>query len=435
MTKLILIAAAGFSCGSFAVTPVNAQSPTYATALPLATIVPLRAALYNPTEEKPGVQFCGESLPANQPDITARWTRTLSRQAALAGSLAALKRRASVVFPIIEPIISRYDIPNDFKYLPLLESALTTRAVSRRGAAGFWQLMPQTAQSMGLSVAHRRDERFHLLKATHAACRYLKQLYQQLGSWLLVAAAYNAGPNYVQQVRRQHPDQHPLALPLKGVTKAYLYQAVAVKELLTRPEAYRDYLSSRHLAALSDSLEQPVTTDERSTILASLDMSAWTPSDSVETEWGIAIPDSTSGVVLLAEADEINETVMDTTADFIDSVAVAPVVAVAKAPLVPRLTTRSLSEGAITEGQLCVFQVVQPITLNGYTFAVGDMIYAHVELLDATTGKAFLRTDKIVTADTQESRPLKLIAADQPRQPGVPIPSRLENWRLEWEQM
>ncbi|CCH51718.1 Membrane-bound lytic murein transglycosylase D [Fibrisoma limi BUZ 3] len=430
MTKLILIAAAGFSCGSFAVTSVNAKSPTYATALPLTTIAPTLFALHKPIEEKPVVRFCGESLPANQPDITARWARTLSRQAARAGSLAALKRRASVVFPIIEPIISRYDIPNDFKYLPLLESALTTRAVSRQGAAGFWQLMPQTAQSMGLSVARRRDERFNLLKATHAACRYLKQLYQQLGSWMLVAAAYNAGPNYVQQVRRQHPDQHPLALPLKGVTKAYLYQAVAVKELLTRPEAYRDYLSSRHLAALSDSLGEAITTDERSTILASLDMSAWTPTDSVETEWGIAIPDSTSGVELLTEADETDEAATTT-----DSVVVAPVADVAKAPSVPRLTTRSLSEGAITEGQLCVFQVVQPVTLNGYTFAVGDMIYAHVELLDATTGKAFLRTDKTVTADTQESRPLKLIAADQPRQPGVPIPSRLENWRLEWEQL
>jgi len=115
------------------------------------------------------IAFCGESMPENMPAVKQRWFRILNRQAAHPSHLTALKRRASVVFPVIDPIIASYGIPKDFRFLPLLESAAINRAVSRRGAAGFWQIMPETGRLLGLRVGKGHDERYDLLKATHAA--------------------------------------------------------------------------------------------------------------------------------------------------------------------------------------------------------------------------------------------------------------------------
>lgn len=384
------------------------------------------------------IHFCGENVPTNHPAILERWIRTLNHQAALASDLTVLKRRASVIFPIIEPILKQYRIPSDFKFLPLLESAVTNRAVSRKGAAGFWQLMPMTAQSMGLNVSRKRDERFNLLKATHAACRYITDLYEQLGSWMLVATAYNAGPNYIQQLTRRHPEVHPMALPYRAAeTKAYLYQTVAIKELLTRPYAYRDRLSSKNLEALSDKANA-ISTDERSTILASFDMSETDQLRLVSQEdangtTAAFIADSTTTVVLLTEEESTPEIIEDTLAtDATETIAKAPVDVPAPVST-DRIMTRSLSEGNVAEGQLCVFQVVQPITINGRTFEVGDVIQAHVEIIDAGSRRVFLRADRLTKAQTQETIPLKLVATEQPRQPGVALPNRFEGWKLSWE--
>jgi len=444
MTKRLLLLAARVGC-IFVSWSAVAQSATNFIALNTGTVAVLTSAKRTIAKADELVHFCGENLPTNHPAITERWTRTINRQAAMAGDLTILKRRASVVFPIIEPILKQYRIPSDFKFLPLLESAVTNRAVSRRGAAGFWQLMPQTAQSLGLSVSHRHDERFNLLKATHAACRYINELYEQLGSWMLVASAYNAGPNYIQQLTRQHPGQHPMALPYRAAeTKAYLFQAVAIKELLTHPQAYRDHLSSNHFAALSDN-DTPVGSLERASILASFDMnersaalaSAGTGDESEADEAGIEptfIADSTTTVVLLTDEEEtlaeiITEKPAETSPKLTETPALVPTVALP----VGRLVTRSMSEGPLVEGQLCIFQVVQPITINERKFAVGDVIQAHIEIIDAVSGRVFLRTDRLTTAQTQETSSLKLVATEQPRKPGVARPSRLEDWRLTWE--
>ena len=108
-----------------------------------------------------------------------------------------------------------------------------------------------------------------------------------------------------------------------------------------------------------------------------------------------------------------------------------PVVEIA-APVV-RLATRSLSEGPLTEGKLCVFQVVMPVTMNGRSFFVGDMIQAHIDIIDAGSGRVYLRTDRLTSAQTQETSVLKMVATEQPKQPGVALPTRLENWQLSWE--
>lgn len=438
MTKLYLMVAAVFGCLTVSTLPTTAQNNRF-----LAISAGKYLTSFSSVIKDDGIiDFCGENLPTNHPAIAERWSRTLSRQAALASSLALLKRRASVIFPLIEPVLKQYRIPSDFKYLPLLESAITNRAVSRRGAAGFWQLMPQTAQSLGLRVSRRNDERFNLQKATHAACRYLNELYEQLGSWMLVATAYNAGPNYIQQLSRQHPDVHPMALPYRSAeTKAYLFQAVAVKELLTRPHAYRHQLSSRNLEELSST--DLVDSGERASILASFDMDeaafiAATATPFADDAEPTFIADSTTTVVLLTEAETDNNGVIlltDSAEVDVEKVPASAKVADVSPVSVDRLTTRSLSAGTLAEGKLCLFQVVQPITINGRQLAVGDVVQAHIEIIDKASGRVFLRTDRLVQAQTQETIPLKLVATSVPRQPGVAIPSTLDGWQLTWEQL
>lgn len=365
------------------------------------------------------IHFCGEVLPANHPLISQKWAKVLSQQANQGEYLTLLKQRAEVVFPVIEPIISKYAIPADFKYLLLVESGGQNFTVSRRGAAGFWQLMPQTARSLGLNVLRHNDERYDLRKSTTAACRYIRDLYEQLGSWTLVATAYNAGPTYVQALHRRFPDKHALALPYQAAeTKSYVFQAVALKELLTNPQSYADYLSAQTMARLTDS-NLTITEAERLATLASLT----TEPDSVLTDslWE-AEPE-------LAEVELIPELV-----ELASEPTKTPAAGVAA---VPRLETRLLSGNGLSEGQLCVFEAVRSTKINGVTVAVGDLIYAHVELLDRGSGRVFLRTEKVVS-QTQESARLNLVAVETTRQPGVSMPARdamASGWRLNWESM
>lgn len=427
MKKLLLIAATtGFLWGAgAAASVVNAQTLNVAAS---------------------SIQFCGEVLPAHQPAIAQRWLKALTRQASYSDDLRVLKRRASVVFPIIEPIIEKYNIPADFKYLPLIESGLVGRAVSSQGAAGFWQLMPQTARILGLRVSRRHDDRFNLKKATDAACRYISSLYRILGNWTLVAAAYNSGPNFVRQLRQAHPDRHPIELPYKAETQSYLYQAVAVKELFSRPDVYRDYLKPRALAALSQDTE-PVTEDERMAVLATFENAAdeagesGAGTDEVNTEALSQV--DIDAATLLASLKEEPALFLTDKAPVSAAVPVVEV-PVEKAPAagavsaVPRLETRSLGGSSLTEGQLYVFEVVRPQTINGMQVSVGDLLYAQVQFLDASSGRVFLRTQKLVKAENQETVNLKLSAVELVQQPGVTIPSRetlATGWRLSWEQI
>ena len=141
------------------------------------------------------VNFCGECLPFDQTNVVDRWTHVFTLFRNHPRDLGDLRERADTFFPMIEPIMEKYGIPDDFRYVPLAESALRPKAVSRAGAGGYWQLMPGTARALGLRVNSRVDERFNAKKSTEAACKYLRELYDQFGSWSLVAAAYNAGPN------------------------------------------------------------------------------------------------------------------------------------------------------------------------------------------------------------------------------------------------
>ena len=109
-------------------------------------------------------------------------------------ALELVQKRSKPCFRIIEPVLDKYGLPVELKYLAVIESQLKASAVSRVGAKGPWQLMSGTARDLGLKVSKKYDERSHYYKSTVAAAKYLKDLYAEFGDWLLVVAAYNSGP-------------------------------------------------------------------------------------------------------------------------------------------------------------------------------------------------------------------------------------------------
>lgn len=189
------------------------------------------------------VNFCGECVPFEQADVVDRWKHVFTLFRSHTPKLDGLQKRADAFFPVVDEILEKHNIPPDFRYIPLAESNLNPKAVSPKGAGGYWQLMPGTARELGLKVGGKTDERFNTRKATEAACRYLRKLYDQFGSWSLVAAAYNVGPGYIKgQLRRQaNTSYYQMKLPRE--TRYYLYRVLVYKELLSRPDHYSSFLA------------------------------------------------------------------------------------------------------------------------------------------------------------------------------------------------
>lgn len=142
--------------------------------------------------------------------------------------LQEIKRRSSNAFAVIEPILTRHDIPVQLKYLAVVESELKTDARSKAGAVGMWQLMSQTARELGLKVNGKTDERKNFRKSTAAAAKYLKTLYKYYGDWLLTIAAYNSGPGVVNTAIKKSGSrnfwklQHHLSAETRGHVKRYI---------------------------------------------------------------------------------------------------------------------------------------------------------------------------------------------------------------------
>lgn len=196
------------------------------------------------------IYFCGEEVPVDEPRVSRRWLQTLRLYGAQQDFLMDLRSRASTFFPIIDPILRKYKIPRDFRFMPLAESALDNSSVSYKGASGYWQLMPGTARELGLTVNSTVDERYNLQKATVAVCRHLHQLYRELGSWTLVAAAYNGGITHVRNKMEQQGQSNYFRLRLHRETSHYLFRILAFKELLSNPRQYALLVSGATIAEL-----------------------------------------------------------------------------------------------------------------------------------------------------------------------------------------
>ena len=190
-------------------------------------------AQYFPT----AIDFAGEKAPLQIADVRERLDRELLVNANLHSSTILIIKRANRAFPIIEPILKQYGVPDDFKYLAVIESALTN-AVSPSGAKGVWQFMPETAKEKGMEVNESVDERYHLQKATEAACKYLVAAKQKFGNWTLAAASYNGGMNGVNTkiVEQQVADYYDLLLT--DETSRYVFRILALKEIMKHPDLY-----------------------------------------------------------------------------------------------------------------------------------------------------------------------------------------------------
>jgi len=183
------------------------------------------------------LDFAGEQMPLNNPDILERMDRELLVNTYWQSNGLLMFKRAKKYFPVIEPILKKHGIPEDFKYLAVIESGLTN-ATSPAGAKGFWQIMKATGKENGLEVNANVDERFHLEKATEVACKYLIKSKDQLGSWTLAAAAYNAGNAGISRRLKEQNVADYYNLLLGEETGRYLFRIVALKEILSNPDKY-----------------------------------------------------------------------------------------------------------------------------------------------------------------------------------------------------
>lgn len=184
------------------------------------------------------VEFCGDTIDLTRYDRHERMDRELMAFSFMHSTSIQTIKRANRYFPVIIPILRENGIPEDFKYLMAIESACNPLARSGAGAAGLWQFMPTTGKEYGLEVNSHVDERYHVVKSTYAACKYLKAAYQKFGDWISVAASYNAGQGRIaQQQEKQYADE-TLDLYLVEETARYVYRIFAAKLLFSNPSAF-----------------------------------------------------------------------------------------------------------------------------------------------------------------------------------------------------
>lgn len=206
------------------------------------------------------LEFAEETLPVGDTKVTQKMKRTLASFSYGSLQTNRLHLKAAEWFPIVEPILAAYGIPNDFKYLPLVESGLRG-GVSPKGAAGYWQFMPSTARMYGLKVNKRVDERYNLKKSTIAAAKYIKDLYEVFDSWTLVAAAYNVGDGHMRkQINRQKQDNY-FKMKLNRETGVYVYKLISMKEILENPSR-NGYKNQKALIAYTQVEEEKSATVE-----------------------------------------------------------------------------------------------------------------------------------------------------------------------------
>ncbi|MDR1739553.1 MAG: lytic transglycosylase domain-containing protein [Bacteroidales bacterium] len=184
------------------------------------------------------IEFADTILPVTRFDIRERLDRELMAFTYMHSTTIILIKRANLYFPIIEPILKEHGVPDDFKYLALIESYFNPLALSPVKAAGIWQFMEETAKTYGLEINMHVDERLNLEKATVAACNYLKDSYEIYGDWSIVAASYNGGR---ERMTRQLEIQKTFSfydMFLNEETRRYVYRIIAAKEVISNPRKY-----------------------------------------------------------------------------------------------------------------------------------------------------------------------------------------------------
>jgi hypothetical protein len=191
--------------------------------------------------------FDNETIDLKRYDRHERIDRELMSYMYMHATTSLIIKRANRIYPIVEPMLKRNGIPDDFKYMMTIESSLNITAKSPAGAAGLWQLMPQTAKQLGLEVSDDVDERYDIEKSTRAACKYIRQAYAKYGDWMLVSASYNAGQARISSLLEKQKVKHAMDLWLVDETSRYMFRMLAIKELMKSPRRYGFLLKSEQL--------------------------------------------------------------------------------------------------------------------------------------------------------------------------------------------
>jgi hypothetical protein len=192
------------------------------------------------------ISFAGEPVPLNMPDVRERLDKEIQINSYLHSNTIFLMKRASRWFPQMMEIMDKYNIPDDFKYLPLIESNLMNVS-SPREAVGYWQILKDSGKEYGLKVTNEVDERYDPLKSTEAACKYLRQAHKKFGNWTLAAASYNRGMGGVGRAIENQKVNSYYDLYLNDETSRYVFRILAIKEIFEHPAKYGFKVNSKHL--------------------------------------------------------------------------------------------------------------------------------------------------------------------------------------------
>lgn len=204
---------------------------------------PLTAISYDLPSQ---ISFAGEAVPMDRSDLREQIDKELQINIYFHSNTIFLIKRANQWLPQFEPILKKHGIPDDFKYLPLIESGLLNQ-VSPANAVGFWQIVKSAGKENGLEITREVDERYDPIKSAEAACKYLNQAYKRFGNWTLVAASYNRGMSGLNRaIEKQKVDSY-YDLFLNEETSRYVFRILAIKEIIENPERYGFKIKPQHL--------------------------------------------------------------------------------------------------------------------------------------------------------------------------------------------
>lgn len=196
---------------------------------------------------KPPLDFCGEPVPIQNFDVRERLERELLLMLWDRDQIILWIKRSSRYLPYIQSVLKEQNLPNDLKYIPIIESALRPLAGSPKGAIGHWQFIKETGERYGLKISEDIDERRNLIASTRAAVAYLKKLYGDFGSWTLAAAAYNMGENGLKKEILLQDNSNFYDLYLYQETQRYVIRILAAKLILSHPERFGFRLTHQDL--------------------------------------------------------------------------------------------------------------------------------------------------------------------------------------------
>lgn len=192
------------------------------------------------------ISFSGDKIPLNEMDVRERLEKEMLVNVYWQSQTLLNIKKASRWFPIIEPILKKNGIPDDFKYLAVAESGLSN-VVSPSGASGYWQFLEATGKKYNLEINSDVDERYDLEKSTQAACDYFKEAFAMFNNWSLVAASYNMGIDGVKKSLEKQQEKNYFSLLLNEETARYLFRIVALKEIISHPLQYGFHFRKRDL--------------------------------------------------------------------------------------------------------------------------------------------------------------------------------------------